>query len=128
MCQDDLGACRPIDNYSSKEKAEPNQNGSFLWSLGAIQLCKRLQNIKFLKIRWVSVFGRIKRPKPNPSWLFHKRHIRPEGECSEGLDEFRFFFEIKHSSSWNFSFELTRDDNSATLPCRNCPNTDNAVF
>ena len=41
VCRGDLGACRPTDNYSSKEQTEPNQNRSFLWSLGAIQLCKR---------------------------------------------------------------------------------------
>ena len=36
-----LGACRPIDNYSLKEQTAPNQNRSFLWSLGVIQLGKR---------------------------------------------------------------------------------------
>ena len=32
--------CRPIDKYSLKEQFQPNQNRSFLWSLGAIQLAK----------------------------------------------------------------------------------------
>ena len=41
VCRDNLGACRPIHNYSLKEQTEPNQNRSFPRSLGAIQLCKR---------------------------------------------------------------------------------------
>ena len=41
VCRDDLGACRPLDNYSLKEQTEQNQNRSFLWSLGAIQLRER---------------------------------------------------------------------------------------
>ena len=46
QCRDCLGGCRPVGNYSLQEQTEPNQIRSLLWSLGTIQLCKRLNQTR----------------------------------------------------------------------------------